>query len=126
MATWEHFIQEEHEEDGVMRCVAVCKRCHAVLHYECGGGTGHLARHHTHHIRMDEEGAERIVEARIRRVPAIREHYDMDEYEGDGVSKHRVVCKRCQRRFNMPRGAGHGHLVRHHMSHVRMDEQAAI
>ena len=125
MAWGEHFIQEEHEEDGVMRCVAVCKRCHAVLHYERGGGTGHLVRHHTRHIQMDEEGAEIIVEAR-RRVPAIWEHYDMDEYSEDGVNKRRAVCKRCQRKFNLSHVGGHGHLVRHHLNHVRMDEQAGV
>jgi hypothetical protein len=128
VSTREHFTQEEREVDGVTRCVAVCIRCHAILPYSSQGGTGHLVRHHAQHIQMNEEDAERLfeVEARRRRASRIWEHYTRHDYEENGVNRCRAVCNRCQQQFNLVPACGNGHFVRHHMMHVKRDEQAPM
>ncbi|KAK1631638.1 hypothetical protein QYE76_005953 [Lolium multiflorum] len=62
---WDHFEEEEYEEDGVMKLQARCKwpGCGKAMSTGGKGGTGHMARHIASHQAKDEQAA--LIQTRI-------------------------------------------------------------
>ncbi|XP_071681604.1 uncharacterized protein [Lolium perenne] len=62
---WDHFEEEEFEEDGVMKLQSRCKwpGCGKAMSTGGKGGTGHMARHIASHQAKDEQAA--LIQTRI-------------------------------------------------------------